>query len=121
MISEMKILEDLQKDIILTNLQFLNDEPLLTNLLFNFQTFADELSKILLDENIPTPFAIGLDGEWGSGKSTLSLRLKSKIAEDVKNDFQKNNWRTIYFNAWKYEKLDPVASTFRMCSLLKLM
>jgi predicted KAP-like P-loop ATPase len=107
-------LEELKKDVILADLQILNDEPA-SNPLFNFQAFGDQLSKILLDNTIPTPFAIGLDGEWGSGKSTLLLYIENIIKERTKIDLSKS-WKVIYFNAWKYEKLDPVESLMQVIS-----
>jgi hypothetical protein len=108
-------LEELKRDTILANLQILNDEPIL-NPLFNFKEFGDQLSKILLDKTTPTPFSIGLDGEWGSGKSTLLLYLENLIKERIKKDNEKVSWKIICFNAWKYEKLDPIGSLMQIIS-----
>lgn len=108
-------MEELKRDEILTNLQILNDEPV-SNPLFNFKAFGGQLSKLLLAKNIPTPFAVGLDGEWGSGKSTLLLYVKKIIERRIKKDPKKESWKIIYFNAWKYEKLDPVGSLMQIIS-----
>jgi hypothetical protein len=56
------IIED--RESILRDLQILNDEPISVNLLFNFETFGNQLIKLLIENSIPIPFAIGLDGEW---------------------------------------------------------
>ena len=93
----------------------MNDEPILTDILFNFERFGGKLTELLLEETFPTPFAIGLDGEWGSGKSTL-LRYTENIMEEKIGDQGKSNWKIIYFNAWKYEKLDPVKSLMQIIS-----
>ena len=108
-------MEELKRDAVLGNLQILNDEPI-TKPLFNFQAFGGQLSRLLLDKTIPTPFAIGLDGEWSSGKSTLLLHVENIIKEDIKTDLENENWKIIYFNAWKYEKLDPVGSLMQVIS-----
>lgn len=108
-------MEELRKDVVLTDLQILNDEPI-PNPLFNFQGFGDQLSRLLLDNTIPTPFVIGLDGEWGSGKSTLLHYIEEIIKEHIKKDPENENWKIICFNAWKYEKLDPVGSLMQVIS-----
>lgn len=104
------------KDDILADLQILNDEPISVNLLFNFETFGNQISKLLIEKTIPTPFAIGLDGEWGSGKSTLLHYVENLIGEEITHDEEKKNWKIIYFNAWKYEKLDPIKSPMQIIS-----
>lgn len=38
------------------------------------------------------------------------------MGKEIKRDEEKKNWRIIYFNAWKYEKLDPVKSLMQFIS-----
>jgi hypothetical protein len=62
--------------------------------------------------NTLEPLAIGLFGEWGSGKTHLLKGVKNKILntheEDIKlwekNSNDKNLVIPIFFNAWRFEK-----------------
>ncbi len=54
---------------------------------------ADLLSQVVL--SAAPPFALGLFGEWGSGKTTL-MRM---VDERVRN----SNRKSVWFNAWKYD------------------
>src|SRR5690606_30822191 len=49
------------------------------------------------------PFAILLNGEWGSGKTSLMKIMQKKIENNKTN----KNKKVIWFNAWQYEGLDP--------------
>lgn len=52
---------------------------------------------------IDKPFAICLNGEWGSGKTSLMYIVYEEF-EERSND----QLKVIWFDAWKYERLDPV-------------
>ncbi|MCB0728550.1 MAG: tetratricopeptide repeat protein [Ignavibacteriae bacterium] len=59
-----------------------------------YKTLCDTLSGIVL--NSQTPITIGVFGEWGSGKTSL-MRL-------TENDLKIKNTKTVWFNAWKFDK-----------------
>lgn len=59
-----------------------------------YKTLCDTLSGIVL--NSQTPITIGVFGEWGSGKTSL-MRL-------TENDLKEKNTKTVWFNAWKFDK-----------------
>ncbi|MCH8987925.1 MAG: hypothetical protein IIA92_03865 [Chloroflexi bacterium] len=46
------------------------------------------------------PFAIGVYGPWGAGKSSFMLQLKHNL--------EINNYQTLWFNAWKYDSIGDV-------------
>ena len=54
-----------------------------------------------------TPYSILLHGEWGSGKSSLLQKTKNKVDKDLK---PREDWKTLWFDAWEYEKLDPTSA-----------
>lgn len=46
------------------------------------------------------PFAIGIFGEWGSGKSTLMKLIQTSL--------QRDGVKTVWFNAWKYDAKEVI-------------
>jgi len=43
---------------------------------FHFDDFAATLARLIADKDTETPLAIGINGAWGSGKTSLLLRVK---------------------------------------------
>ena len=60
----------------------------------------------MIDYDTPTPHTIGLNGEWGSGKTSLVKRTYLSLFADNKDERIKIVW----FDAWEYERLDPVSA-----------
>ena len=84
--------------------QFLPDTPLDTtgDVRFGHRDIAGRLKKIIID--CPTPYTIGLFGQWGSGKTTISSILFDEL----------NQERTVpcaVFDVWKHEG-DALKRTF---------
>jgi hypothetical protein len=52
------------KEKILENLWLVHDEPEL----FQFKVFSKQLADFLLDPKTPSPYTIGLHGEWEAAK-----------------------------------------------------
>src|SRR3990172_7356701 len=81
---------------------------------FHFDDFAATLARLIASPATETPLAIGLNGAWGSGKTSLLLRVKNmldkpkgldgkgahRFAEGEEQDFRA--CRTVWFDAWKY-------------------
>ena len=74
----------------------------------SFDVYADSLAEIVLESS--PQFAIGIFGDWGSGKTTLMQAIESR----VKNS---DAAVTVWFNAWRYEKeqhlIVPLLDTLR--------
>ncbi len=81
----------------------LDDEPKEGNLDFNFDKYAEQIFDILKSEDMIKPLTIGIHGEWGSGKTSLMKRVCEKLKEQT-------NYKSIWFNAWKYEKIGITSS-----------
>ena len=48
------------------------------------------------------PFAVGVYGPWGAGKTSFMLQLQRRLED--------NEIHTLWFNAWKYDRIDDVRS-----------
>lgn len=111
-------MEKSYKEQVLKELAFLKDEPDIESDLFGFKIFASQLQNFLLDPKAPTPYTIGLHGEWGSGKTSLVYRIYKQISQKANNtDGSIENYKTIWFDAWEYEKLDPVLALMNRIAL----
>lgn len=72
----------------------LSDQPALDGVdPLGFEEIAGELAQLVRRSRASTPFALGVEGAWGSGKSTLMERLRCRLEDDT-------SVRTVAFNAW---------------------
>ena len=96
----------------LKNFKKLSDDPELENLQFDFSTYGEQLARYMTSKDLPLPLTIGLNGEWGSGKTTLIKTIQQNI-DKTRNSTKHPD--TIYFdfNAWAAEKTDVVVSLFQ--------
>jgi len=60
----------------------------------DFKWFAYTLRRVILSAE--TPITIGVYGEWGAGKTSVMWMTKESLKEEA---------ITIWFNAWKYDKV----------------
>ena len=103
-----------------TEIQYYDDEPLENSKLFGNDTISSTIKDIILDKDLHTPFAICIDGEWGEGKTSLLRSVYNKVNSEVRNNGLNENQKVLWFNAWEYERLDPVAALlFRIQELYK--
>jgi len=100
--------------------EIMNDSPLTHSKEadFHFYDFAATLARLIASPNTETPLAIGINGAWGSGKTSLLLRVKNmldmpkgqdgkhRFAEGEEKDFR--NCKTVWFDAWKYNDEDEL-------------
>ncbi|MEA3349445.1 MAG: P-loop NTPase fold protein, partial [Chloroflexota bacterium] len=61
----------------------------------DFQPYIDTLADVIASPNTQTPLTIGVFGGWGSGKTTLMGLVGKGLPK---------NYRTAWFDAWKYER-----------------
>jgi hypothetical protein len=59
-----------------------------------FDVIAENLANLVLSSRPSTPFTLGIEAGWGTGKSTLMRRIESML---VMRDPQVT---TVWFNAW---------------------
>ena len=102
-----------KKEEILKNLNFNEDEPDLKSNFFSFEEFKQQLVDFLLGSDIKTPYTIGIQGEWGEGKTSLTGRVYEAVKNATMLKPNKGTLNAIWFDAWQYEKLDPVGALFQ--------
>jgi len=87
---------------------------------FHFDDFAATLARVITSPVAETPLTIGINGAWGSGKTSLLLRVKHmldkpngedgkgehRFADEEEKSFRK--CKTVWFDAWKYNEEDAL-------------
>ena len=65
----------------------------------------------LITQSIEPPFAISVDGLWGTGKTTVMKMLERRLNE--------GGYSTFWFNPWEYHKTDSVVLAFLQSFAIK--
>lgn len=77
-----------------------------------FSTYAQALAQII--RHSKPQFAVGVFGDWGSGKTTLMEAIERELLDD-------DDVLTVWFTAWRYEREDhlivPLLDTIRAALL----
>ena len=74
----------------------------------NMRAYGDALSEFIV--NAQSPLTIALQGEWGSGKTSLMNSLKKKLVDDDGAPYY-----GVWINTWQYAVLsDPTQAILRM-------
>jgi len=71
--------------------------------------FVDSIANLIADYNETESMAIGISGEWGSGKTSV-LNLIEKKLKTTNNEKQKNV--VIKFNPWHFTNQDQLLEQF---------
>ena len=58
----------------------------------------------LITQSIEPPFAVSVDGLWGTGKTTVMQTLKKRL--------HKEGYSTFWFNPWEYRKTESIVLAF---------
>lgn len=77
---------------------------------FGIEKYVDGLCKFVT--HCATPMTISIQGDWGSGKTSMMNMIKEIIRKDV---------HTIWFNTWQYSQfnMQDELTISMLCSLLK--
>jgi hypothetical protein len=78
----------------------------------DFISLSKTISNLI--RNSTPHFTIGIYGEWGTGKTTLMKSIESNL-QNTESYTSDKKVLTMWFNAWKYEREDSLATV----SLLK--
>ena len=63
--------------------------------LFHIETYIDGLSAFI--KECATPMTISIQGDWGSGKTSMMNMIKEKTSDAV---------HPIWFNTWQFSQFD---------------
>ncbi len=75
-----------------------------------FDVYVEALLAFLTNEEATGPLTISIEGEWGSGKTSLMLQLRNRLTQE--------NFKTVWFNPWRYDKDESLLAAF-VLSFLK--
>ncbi len=95
---------------------FISDEINIKNDFLGFTRDVELLSSVMISKAVAPPLAIGLFGDWGSGKSHFMQSMEDKV-KVLRDRAEASDSRTfcrqvvqIRFNAWHYVDTDLWAS-----------
>jgi hypothetical protein len=71
-----------------------------------FHDVSERLCELIVTSRESSPFTVGIDGGWGSGKSSLMMRLKLDLD-------RRDGIETVWFNAWTAEGKDVLESLIK--------
>src|SRR3970282_2759147 len=77
----------------------------------DFISLSKTISNLI--RNSTPHFTIGIYGEWGTGKTTLMKSIESNLTNE-KPQGKEQTFLPIWFNAWKYEIEENLASASLM-------
>ena len=77
--------------------------PIETDMLHRESEFVDRFYD-LITQSVRPPFAISIDGLWGTGKTTVMKMLESRLHE--------GGYSTFWFNPWEYRRTESVVLAF---------
>ena len=80
--------------------------------LLGFQVHADLIKSVVTDASL-LPVTVGVFGDWGSGKSSVTKMLERSLQDN-------DGIATIYFNGWQFEGYDDARSALIYSILIEL-
>jgi hypothetical protein len=83
-----------------------------------FGPYVESLAAFLTHKDTKPPLTISVEGGWGSGKSSFMLLLQEAIIRA----YEKTDSRpkTVWFNAWRFDKDEAVWAAFALSVTEKL-
>jgi formylglycine-generating enzyme required for sulfatase activity len=64
----------------------------------DFNVYSEVITEAILET--PTPFTVGIFGEWGRGKTSLMKFIQKEV---TKKNTKEERVLTVFFNAWRFE------------------
>ena len=65
----------------------------------NVSSYTNALVNFIKETN--TPMTIGIQGEWGSGKTSMLNQIKHSLDVSNRDDGTSTDYKQIWVNAWE--------------------
>jgi hypothetical protein len=89
-------------------LTLLGDGPQTEDLL-GYQPYVDAMVEVFAQEDLQTPFAVGVFGRWGTGKSTFMKLLERELSKPLRaKEGKRGGFHTVWFEPWQFEQKEDV-------------
>ncbi len=75
-----------------------------------FVTAADSVATNILDGDYPDGFVIGIEGDWGSGKTTFINFIRQSLNEQAKKDSKE--FKVLEFNPWLHSSHENLIAAY---------
>lgn len=89
---------------------FAGDQPDAMNRLHRADRDVEVMAALIASDQLEPPLAIGVFGEWGSGKSSFMRQLARRVGTYAGQEGFKRQVRQVEFNAWHYAETELMAS-----------
>lgn len=77
--------------------------------LLGYQPYVDALVEVLAQERLQTPFAVGVFGRWGTGKSTFMNLLRNCLSIEARRARgEPGGFHSVLFQPWQFEDKEEV-------------
>jgi hypothetical protein len=83
----------------------LSDQPTGDDKL-GFEPYVQAIADFLTNVGTQPPLTLSIEGRWGSGKSSFMKQLQSEVS--------KKGAKTVWFNAWRYDKEESMLGAFAL-------
>jgi len=81
----------------------LSDQPTAEDKL-GFRPYVQAIADFLMNRGTQPPLTLSVEGRWGSGKSSFMKQLQLEVT--------KKGAKTVWFNAWRYDKEESMLAAF---------
>ena len=71
--------------------------------------YAQALATFI--ENCQTPLTVGIQGEWGSGKTSILNMIREQLNQEDENPKSKSYYKVIWINTWEHSVLKKPEET----------
>ena len=78
--------------------------------LLDFGAYARPLSIVISAQETDTPLVIGIDGQWGQGKTRLGHMVDAELPTERRQMTGELACHSIWFNAWMHSDADDLAT-----------
>jgi hypothetical protein len=98
----------------------LKDSPVVTEDWLGRRTSANHIAELISRSRGKSPFTMGIDGSWGTGKSSLMLMIEDELNLMKEDEQNKGRIKTVWFNAWMHQHKENLAEGLVKTILLEL-